>query len=115
MPECTEESPVSAQTLAAMLQTDVTERMRMPVKPASFADERVLCYLIDARGGDRSLPANFLGTCFYHTGCPVYGDLLIGVCGENSQSDAVSGLTGAETELLQNWLREQFSAYLHDA
>lgn len=108
-----EESPVPAQTLASLLHTDVTERMRIPVMPEAFAGQLVLCYFIDARGGDRGLPANFLGTCFYHTGCPVYGDLLIAACPEDNESDAVFGFTEAQKELLHMWLQEQFSAYLH--
>lgn len=107
------ESPVSAQTLAKLLHTDVTERMRIPVTPDAFAGKLALCYFIDARGGDRGLPANFLGTCFYHTGCPVYGDLLIAACPEDSSSDAVFGFTEAQRDQLYMWLREQFSAYLN--
>ena len=112
MPVSAEEQPVPEQTLAELLQTDVTERMRIPVMPETLAGGRVLCYFIDARGGDRNLPANFLGTCFYHTGCPVYGDLLIASCDEDSHSEKVSGFTETELALLQSWLREQFSAYL---
>lgn len=107
-----EESPVSAQTVAKLLHTDVTERMRIPVMPEAFAGAFALCYFIDARGGDRGLPANFLGTCFYHTGCPVYGDLLIAACTENSESDAVFGFTAAQRDQLDMWLHEQFAAYL---
>lgn len=107
------ETPVPAQTLAALLHTDVTERMRIPVMPEKLAGELALCYFIDARGGDRRLPTNFLGTCFYHTGCPVYGDLLIAACREDSESDAVFGFTEAQKDLLHMWLQEQFSAYLN--
>lgn len=108
-----EASPVPAQMLAALLHTDVTERMRIPVMPEEFAGALALCYFIDARGGDRGLPANFLGTCFYHTGCPVYGDLLIAACPEENGNDMVFGFTAAQKDLLYSWLQEQFSAYLH--
>lgn len=107
-----EETPVSGEQLAALLQTDVTERMRIPVMPEALGEGRVLCYFIDARGGDRGLPANFLGTCFYHTGCPVYGDLLIALCSAERESDAAFGMTEAEAETVEAWLKTQFSAYL---
>ena len=102
---------VTPGLLAALLQTDVTERMRVPVMPEGLSDSAVLCYFIDARGGDKALPANFPGTCFYHTGCPVYGDLLLALCDADSDSAAVSGLTQMQTDLLKDWLHEQFSAY----
>lgn len=111
-PVCIHTQPVPAETLAALLHTDVTERMRIPVMPEALAGERVLCYFIDARGGDRGLPANFLGTCFYHTGCPVFGDLLIAFCEQDSRSETVSGFTEAELQVLQSWLKAQFAAYL---
>ena len=99
--------------LAELLHTDVTERMRIPVMPDAFAGEDfVLCYFLDARGGDRQLPANFLGTCFYHTGCPVCGDLLIAACAQDSDSAAVSGFTPEQTAALTDWLPAQFSVYL---
>lgn len=105
--------PITAQTLAELLQTDVTERMRIPVMPDAFGDDCVLCYFIDARGGDKALAANFLGTCFYHTGCPVYGDLLIAKCSAESENAAVSGFSETELHTLRDWLTEQFPAYLN--
>ena len=102
---------VAAEETSALLHTDVTERMRIPVMPEGIEPDCVLCYLIDARGGDKSLPANFIGTCFYHTGCPVYGDLLIVKCRENSGDAEILGLTEDETALLRRWLAAQFPAY----
>ncbi len=96
---------------ASLLQTDVTERYRVPVMPEALQDAFVLCYLIDARGGERSLPVNFIGTCFYHTGCPIYGDLLLCACTDEHGDEAVSGLTAAQTDLLRQWLAAQFPEY----
>ena len=75
--------PVSAgavpqERLSALLQTDVTERLRIPFRPEQLSGDLTLCYLIDARSGDRGLPVNRIGTCFYLTGCPVCGDFLYG-------------------------------------
>ena len=105
---------IPPDTLAALLQTDVTERMRVPVMPEGLSADSVLCYFIDARGGDKALPANFPGTCFYHTGCPVCGDLLLALCDADSDSAAVSGLTAAQAALLTDWLHEQFPAYFSE-
>ena len=102
-----------AAMLAELLHTDVTERMRIPVMPDAFADDSVLCYFIDARGGDKELPANFLGTCFYHTGCPVFGDLLIAKCSADSDSAVISGFTAEELQILRDWLTAQFPAYMN--
>ena len=102
---------IPPEKAAALLDTDVTERMRIPVMPEGMEPDCVLCYLIDARGGDKSLPANFIGTCFYHTGCPVYGDLLIVKCREQSGDAEIFGLTEDETALLRGWLAAQFPAY----
>lgn len=110
--EITLQDVPDAQTLAALLHTDVTERMRIPVMPDAFAEDCVLCYFIDARGGDKELPANFLGTCFYHTGCPVYGDLLIAKCSADSDSAEISGFSADELQTLRDWLTAQFPAYL---
>lgn len=101
-----------AQTLAALLHTDVTERMRVPVMPESFPADCVLCYFIDARGGDKELPANFFGTCFYHTGCPVFGDLLLAKCSADSDSAEISGFSDEELHMLREWLNAQFPAYM---
>ncbi len=98
---------ISGETLCALLQTDVTERLRLSLLPAAFSGD-VICYFIDARGGDKQLPANFAGTCFYHTGCPVFGDLLLARCAQDADSAAVSGFTQEEAALLCGWLREQF-------
>ena len=104
---------VTPDVLAAMLDTDVTERMRLPVTPEAFADEpSVLCYFIDARGGERDLPVNFCGTCFYHTGCPIHGDLLLARCEQDADSAAVSGFTAEEAQCLIDWLHTQFPEYL---
>lgn len=104
-------SSVTPEHLAALLDTDVTERMRLPEMPESLAGRFALCYFIDARGGEKSLPVNFAGTCFYHTGCPIHGDLLLAACAENSESTEVSGLTEAECETLTAWLTAQFPVF----
>ena len=99
------ETPVPQETLAQMLQTDVTERMRVPVMPPELAEaDFVLCYFLDARGGEKSLPVNPVGTCFYHTGCPIYGDLLLAACAQDSDSADVFGFTPAQCSILTRWL-----------
>ena len=104
---------VPQETLCGLLETDVTERMRVPVMPDAFAGEDfVLCYFIDARGGDKALPADALGTCFYHTGCPICGDLLLAACAQDSDSAAVRGFSKAQADALLEWLRTQFPAYI---
>ncbi len=104
------EEGISQAWLCGLLQTDVTERMRVPVMPQLQTDpQNVLCYFIDARGGDRGLPANTPGTCFYHTGCPVFGDLLLCLC--ECGGTAVSGFSESQYTLLYEWLSEQFPAY----
>lgn len=98
---------VTEQILAELLETDVTERMRMPA--AAQTDERsVLCYFIDARGGEKNLPVNFRGTCFYHTGCPIHGDLLLARCPADAAETGVFGLDAAEAERLCAWVHAQF-------
>lgn len=57
---------VTHAMLSDLLHTDVTERLRVSVNPLPDADGAVLCFFIDARGGDRQLAANPLGTCLYH-------------------------------------------------
>lgn len=106
-----EKAVIPASEAAALLDTDVTERLVLPVRPPEWAEDRLLCYLIDARGGDRALPANFLGTCFYHTGCPIFGDLLLAQCSAENRSDAVNGMSQADADTLTDWLKTQFSAY----
>lgn len=106
------QSGVSGGLLAALLHTDVTERMRLPVMPEAFAGRFVLCYFIDARGGERALPVNFAGTCFYHNGCPIHGDLLLAACGGDSESTAVSGFTEADCAVLTAWLSAEFPVIL---
>lgn len=96
---------------ADLLQTDVTERYRVPVMPEALRDAFVLCYLIDARGGERSLPVNFIGTCFYYTGCPICGDLLLCACADDHDSESVSGLTSEQIGVLRQWLAAQFPEY----
>ena len=98
---------VPQEMLCGLLRTDVTERLRIPVRPEAWRNEKLLCYLIDARSGDRGLPANRIGTCFYLTGCPVCGDLLIGVCADDPAKTAFYGVSEAETEVLLQWLDEQ--------
>lgn len=104
------DTEIREELLAGLLQTDVTERMRVPAVPEGYPEDAVLCYFIDARGGDRSLPANFIGTCFYHTGCPVHGDLLLAEC--SAGGDTVSGFSAGTADLLESWLRTQFRNYL---
>ena len=96
---------------AALLDTDVTERLRIPFRPDALTGERLLCYLIDARSGDRELPMNFIGTCFYHTGCPVCGDLLLGFSGADADGTEIFGLTKVQSDLLLAWLHAQFPAF----
>ena len=96
---------------AALLQTDVTERYLFSVQPEQFAGQ-VLCYLIDARGGERGLPVNLCGTCLYHTGCPIYGDLLIGRCTDDPQDETVTGFTPEEAAQIAAWMHAQFPSYL---
>ncbi|MCQ2416982.1 MAG: hypothetical protein MJ071_04115 [Oscillospiraceae bacterium] len=106
------ETKVSQTVLADLLQTDVTERMRLSVMPDGMPEEQVLCYFIDARGGERELPVNFLGTCFYHTGCPIYGDLLIALCQADCETDTVYSFSPEQYDTVQAWLLEQYSAYM---
>lgn len=96
--------------LAALLHTDVTERLRLAAAPGFCGDETALCYFIDARGGEKNLPVNFIGTCFYHTGCPVHGDLLLLCCGRNDPQGAVSGFSEQEAAALLTWLRQEFGS-----
>lgn len=110
--------PVPMQTadtesLCALLQTDVFERLRVPQQPSFFAGSgKVLCYFIDGRGGEKHLPANLCGTCFYHTGCPIYGDLILLLCGTDMHDTTLCGMSRTEADALCKWLREQF-AFLH--
>ena len=101
---------VPHEMLSALLHTDVTERLRIPVRPAEWSGEQPLCYLIDARSGDRCLPVNRIGTCFYLTGCPVCGDLLIGSSTDDPAQTAFYGFAAPEKDLLLAWLNEQFPA-----
>ncbi len=98
--------------LCSLLQTDMTERMRVPVLPEILSDSaRVLCYFIDARGGDKGLPVNTPGTCFYHTGCPIFGDLLLALCDQNSDSGEIHGFSEQECIQLKEWLHQQLPVY----
>ena len=99
---------IPQEMLCSLLDTDVTERLRIPVKPEAWEADAVLCYLIDARSGDRGLPPNLIGTCFYHTGCPVCGDLLICACPDDHENAEITGFSDTEKELLLNWLDAQF-------
>lgn len=105
---------VTHAMLADLLHTDVTERLRVSVNPLQDANGAVLCFFIDARGGDRQLPANPLGTCLYHTGCPIYGDLIFALCEQDSDSAAVSGFDRTQSEQLRTWLDTDFAAFLHE-
>ena len=105
------EKAISEELLAELLHTDVTERMRVPAEPEGYPEEAALCYFIDARGGERELPANFIGTCFYHTGCPIYGDLLLAACPVSGAG--LSGFSAETAGLLENWLSTQFRDYLY--
>lgn len=102
--------PISDSTPQAdacrLLDTDVTERLRVPVNPP-FLSDSVLCYLIDGRSGEKSLPANICGTCLYHTGCTIYGDLLFVLCSKQAQNEEFCGMTKQQAEQLSIWLREQ--------
>jgi len=94
---------VSPDALAEYLHTDVTEPLGLFQPPLPH-----LCYYIDARGGEKALPANFCGTAFYHTGCPIYGDLLLAV----SENDTVHSLTAQEAETVRAWLHAMFPDFL---
>ncbi|MBR6760575.1 MAG: hypothetical protein IKM30_00890 [Oscillospiraceae bacterium] len=102
---------VTENRLCDLLACDVTERMRAFEVPAAFAEQGIrLCYYIDGRGGERALPANLCATCFYHTGCAVYGDMLLAaVCG-----DTVRGFSMQEAEQLSAWLKEQMPFLQND-
>ena len=104
---CPVQPPVTEKLLAEMLGTDVTERMRMPAA-AQRGGGSVLCYFIDARGGEKNLPVNFRGTCFYHTGCPIHGDLLIARCPQNAADPSIYGLAPEQAEEIVMWISEQF-------
>ena len=95
--------------LASLLHTDVTERLRLFEMPDGFAENTALLYFIDARGGEKGLPVNFCGTCFYHTGCPIHGDLLLAKCDAASPEGQISAFTADEAELLLRWLKQEFS------
>lgn len=96
---------LNEDVLCRLLDTDVTERLRAFEVPPAFAEARLgLCYFIDGRGGERQLDSNFCGTCLYHTGCPVYGDLIFAAV----EQDAPRAMTAAECQLLAAWLCEQF-------
>ena len=101
---------VSEQTVCSLLGTDVTERLHVPAEPSFLQDtpDLVLCYLIDARGGEKALPTNLCGTCFYHTGCPVYGDLVLVLCSRNEADTSLFGLDAKQADALVRWLSEQF-------
>ena len=99
---------IPQETLCSLLQTDVAERLRIAVRPESLDEDAALCYLTDARGGDKSLLANWIGTCFYHTGCPVFGDLLICKCPQEHPEADVSGFSEEQKDLLLTWLGNEF-------
>lgn len=106
---------VTQKLLAELLGTDVTERFRVSQKPPELqAGDSVLCFFLDARSGDRSLNANTLATCLYHTGCPIYGDMIFALCAQDSDSAAVSGFDEMQYAQLFAWLKRDFSALLHE-
>lgn len=109
-PQIVSLSDTSPQEKARLLlDTDVTERLRVSVMPPFLHDcDRVLCYLIDGRGGEKSLPANICGTCLYHSGNTIYGDLLFVLCNPQEQDETIFGLEQSQAEQLCIWLREQF-------
>lgn len=107
-----EDAPHDDTLLAALLHTDVTERLRLPETPAGFPEDAALCYFIDARGGEKALPVNFTGTCFYHTGCPIHGDLLLAKCSIADPDGAWMPFTGAEIALLLEWLKTEFTTMI---
>lgn len=98
-----------AELIPAMLHTDVTERLRLAAQPEGFPEGAALCYFIDARGGEKALPANFTGTCFYHTGCPIYGDLILAKCSVSDPEGEAEGFTEAEAGMLRLWLKSEFN------
>ncbi|MBR5371902.1 MAG: hypothetical protein IK130_06780 [Oscillospiraceae bacterium] len=111
---CTEipaEESVQPDTLAGLLGTDVTERLRLSFVPEHLRDA-ALCYFIDARGGEKGLPANFCGTCFYHTGCPIFGDLLLGLCPASAADEGAAGIPAADAAVLKAWLKAEFPDFL---
>ncbi len=95
---------VTEDVLCDLLACDVTERMRAYEAPDALAKQGIrLCYFIDGRGGERDLSPNLCATCLYHTGCAIYGDMLLAAaCG-----DTVRGFSMQEAELLVAWLKEQ--------
>lgn len=100
---------VTDRAICALLDTDVTERLRVAVQPPVLSDSnRVLCYLIDGRGGEKALAANLCGTCLYHTGCPIYGDLVFVLCDPDESESAFFGMRQSEADALAAWLSEQF-------
>lgn len=102
---------IAEATLAAHLDTDVTERLRITEPLQGLLDASV-CYFIDARGGDKALDTNFIGTALYHSDCPLFGDLLFARCGAQDAEGSVSAFTDAEAEALLTWLRAQFPGLL---
>jgi len=94
--------------LAALLHTDVTERLRLAAAPGFLSGETALCYFIDARGGEKMLPVNFCGTCFYHTGCPIHGDLLLACCDRLDPAGEAGCFSASEAMLLLCWLKQEF-------
>ncbi len=104
---------ITQAMLADLLHTDVTERLRTAAVPQDIAPaDQVLCYFIDARGGEKQLPSNALGTCLYHTGCPIYGDLLFALCSAENAASAVSGFNLRQSAALLEWLRTEFAVFL---
>ena len=102
---------VQPETLAALLRTDVTERLRLSFAPAALKNAS-LCYYIDARGGEKGLPANFCGTCFYHTGCPIFGDLLLALSPDSAADECAAGIPSETAEALKAWLKAEFPDFL---
>ena len=98
---------VSPDALAEYLHTDVTEQLGLFQPPLPH-----LCYYIDARGGEKGLPANFCGTCFYHTGCPIFGDLLLALSPDSAADECAAGIPAETAEALKAWLKAEFPDFL---
>ncbi len=99
--------------VCSLLQTDVTERCCVSVLPPFLRESEMrLCYLIDGRSGEKDLPANLCGTCLYHTGCPIYGDMIFVLCHQAETDETCFGMSRQQAEQLCTWLKTQF-AFLH--
>ncbi len=87
-------------TIAAMLDTDVIETLRIPNAPIPM-----LCMVLDARSGDRALPHNFYATGLFLNNSPIYGSILLA---KISQEREILPLLAQETDTLTAWLQSLF-------